>query len=70
MTGMHSWQPRELGAGSECSGWEQIQKSRSARSTIFIKKHMDVIVIIARDCKALSEAVERAHNARDQGDLL
>ena len=54
---------RELGAEVNVQDAGADTKEQISQIDYFIKKHMDVIVIIARDCKALSEAVERAHNA-------
>lgn len=53
---------RELGAEVNVQDAGADTKEQISQIDYFIKKHMDVIVIIARDCKALSEAVERAHN--------
>ena len=64
VTGMYSWQQQgELGAEVNVQDAGADTKEQISQIDYFIKKHMDVIVIIARDCKALSEAVERAHNA-------
>ena len=54
---------RELGAEVNVQDAGADTKEQISQIDYFIKKHMDVIVIIARDCQALSEAVERAHNA-------
>lgn len=54
---------RELGAEVNVQDAGADTKEQISQIDYFIKKRMDVIVIIARDCKALSEAVERAHNA-------
>ena len=65
---------RELGAEVNVQDAGADTKEQISQIDYFIKKHMVVIekgslaawiviVIIARDCKALSEAVERAHNA-------
>ena len=54
---------RELGAEVNVQDAGADTKEQISQIDYFIKKHMDVIVFIARDCKALSEAVERAHNA-------
>ena len=54
---------RELGAEVNVQDAGADTKEQISQIDYFIKKHMDVIVIIARDCKALSEAVGRAHNA-------
>ena len=54
---------RELGAEVNVQDAGADTKEQISQIDYFIKKHMDVIVIIARYCKALSEAVGRAHNA-------
>ena len=54
---------RELGAEVNVQDAGADAEEQISQIDYFIKKHMDVIVIIARDCKALSEAVERAHSA-------
>ena len=54
---------RELGAEVNVQDAGADAKEQISQIDYFIKKHMDVIVIIARDCGALSDAVERAHSA-------
>lgn len=54
---------RELGAEVNVQDAGADAEEQISQIDYFIKKHMDVIVVIARDCSALSEAVERAHNA-------
>ena len=54
---------RDLGAEVNVQDAGADAQEQISQIDYFIKKHMDVIVIIARDCGALSEAVERAHSA-------
>ena len=54
---------RDLGAEVNVQDAGADAQEQISQSDYFIKKHMDVIVIIARDCGALSEAVERAHSS-------
>ena len=53
---------RELGAEVNVQDAGADAQEQISQIDYFIKKHMDVIVIIARDCGALSDAVERAHS--------
>lgn len=53
---------RELGAEVNVQDAGADAQEQISQIDYFIKKHMDVIVIVARDCGALSEAVERAHS--------
>ena len=53
---------RDLGAEVNVQDAGADAQEQISQIDYFIKKHMDVIVIIARDCGALSEAVERAHS--------
>ena len=54
---------RDLGAEVNVQDAGADAQEQISQIDYFIKKHMDVIVIIARDCGALSEAVERAHSS-------
>ena len=54
---------RDLGAEVNVQDAGADAQEQISQIDYFIKKHMDVIVIIARDCGALSDAVERAHSA-------
>ena len=53
---------RELGADVNVQDAGADTEEQISQIDYFIRKHMDVIVIIARDCSALSDAVERAES--------
>lgn len=54
---------RELGAEVNVQDAGADSKEQISQIEYFISKQMDVIVVIARDCGALSEVIQKAHNA-------
>lgn len=54
---------RELGADVNVQDAGADAKEQISQIEYFISKQVDVIVVIARDCGVLSEAIEKAHSA-------
>ena len=54
---------RELGADVNVQDAGADAKEQISQIEYFISKQVDVIVVIARDCGALSDAIEKAHSA-------